>query len=58
MTEQLNNILEDLDSKIANIVDELEDLQSGYDIGDKEEDMAKAQDFIDELEHIRGLINL
>lgn len=57
MTEQLNTIKEDLDSKIADIIDKLEELMSQYDIGDLEEDMEEAQDYIDKLEDIRGDIN-
>jgi len=57
MKEQLNTIKEDLDSKIANIIDNLEELMSQYDIGDDEADMEEAQDYIDKLEEIRGDIN-
>ena len=57
MTEQLNTIKEDLDSKIADIIDHLEELQSQYDVGDSEDDMEEAQDYIDKLEEIRGDIN-
>ncbi len=57
MKEQLNTIKEDLDSKIANIIDNLEELMSQYDIGDDETDMEEAQDYIDKLEEIRGDIN-
>jgi len=57
MTEQLNAIKEELDSSIANIIDKLEELQSQYDVGDSEDDMEEAQDYIDKLEEIRGDIN-
>ena len=57
MEEQLNTIKEDLDSKIANIIDNLEEMISSYDIGDSEETMEEAQDYIDKLEEIRGDIN-
>jgi len=57
MKDQLNTIKEDLDSKIANIIDNLEEMISSYDIGDSEETMEEAQDYIDKLEEIRGDIN-
>jgi len=57
MKDQLNTIKEDLDSKIANIIDNLEEMMSSYDIGDSEETMEEAQDYIDKLEEIRGDIN-
>ena len=36
---------------------DLEEMMSSYDIGDDEETMAEAQDYIDKLEEIRGDIN-
>lgn len=55
--ERLREILETLDSALAKAVDDLEGLQSEYDIGDSEEDMETAQDYIDAIEAIRGDIN-
>ncbi len=54
---RLREILETLDSALANAVDDLESLMSEYDVGDDEEDMETAQDYIDAMEAIRGDIN-
>ena len=54
MAKQLETILEDLDSKIASIIDDLEWLQGDTD----DETYEEAQDYIDNLEHIRGQINI
>ncbi len=51
MTKKYFDLLEELDSKLSYIVDELEQL-----IEDEEDDQVRL-DFIDELEHIRGIIN-
>ena len=51
MTKKYFDLLEELDSKLSYIVDELEQL-----IEDEEGDQVRL-DFIDELEHIRGVIN-
>lgn len=54
MTKAYFDILEKLDSSLAQIIDELEDeKQNQTDYEDEE----VAQDFIDELEAIRGVIN-
>ena len=54
MTKKYFDLLENLDSKLASIIDQLEDelLNQEY-----EEDGEVCRDFIDELEHIRGVIN-
>ena len=54
MTRKYFDLLEDLDSKLASIIDQLEDEKSNQ---DDYEDEEWCQDFIDELEHIRGIIN-
>ena len=51
MTKRYFDLLEELDSKLAYIIDELEQL-----IEDEEDEQGKL-DFIDELEAIRGVIN-
>ena len=51
MTKRYFDLLEELDSKLAYIIDELEQL-----IEDEEDDQVRL-DFIDELEAIRGVIN-
>ena len=54
MTKRYFDLLEELDSKLADIIDRLEDEQQAqvYD-----EDGEVCQDFIDSLEEIRGVIN-
>ncbi len=54
MTKKYFDLLEELDSKIAYIVDELEQER---DEQTDEEDEEAVTDFIEELEHIRGIIN-
>jgi len=54
MTKKYFDILEGLDSKLANTIDELEDEKHNQ---QDEEDEEALQDFIDELEAIRGIIN-
>ena len=51
MTKRYFDLLEELDSKLAYIIDELEQL-----IEDEEDDEVRL-DFIEELEAIRGIIN-
>ncbi len=54
MTKKYFDLLEELDSFIASKIDELEDeLQNQVD----DEDVEFGNDFIEELEHIRGIIN-
>ena len=54
MTKKYYDLLEELDSFIACKIDELEDeLQNQED----DEDVEYGNDFIEELEHIRGIIN-
>ena len=55
--EKLVELFETLDSHIAQSIDSIEELMSSYDEGDSEEDMEEAQDMIDSLEEIRGVIN-
>ncbi len=55
--EKLVELFETLDSHIAQSIDSIEELMSQYDEGDSEEDMEEAQDMIDSLEEIRGVIN-
>ena len=52
MTKRYFDLLEELDSKLAYIIDELEQLNE-----DEEDDEEVCQDFINELESIRGVIN-
>ena len=54
MTKRYFDLLEELDSKLADIIDQLEDEQQAqhYD-----EDVEVCKDFIDSLEEIRGVIN-
>ncbi len=54
MTKRYFDLLEELDSKLAYIVDELEQEIHNQPY---EEDEEVCQDFIDELETIRGVIN-
>ena len=54
MTKRYFDLLEELDSFIANKIDELEDEIQAQPY---EEDEEVAKDFIDELEAIRGIIN-
>lgn len=53
MSEQLNKILETLDSAIAKAVEDLEWLEGDTTISEAE----VCLDWIEELEHIRGLVN-
>ncbi|SFV70928.1 hypothetical protein MNB_SM-5-479 [hydrothermal vent metagenome] len=54
MTKRYFDLLEELDDFIACKIDELEDeLQNQLD----DEDVENGNDFIEELEHIRGIIN-
>ena len=54
MTKKYFDLLEELDSKLSYIIDELE---MEKDNQEDEEDGEVARDFIDELEAIRGVIN-
>ena len=54
MTRKYFDLLEELDSKLASIIDQLEDEKQNQ-ADDEDEDWC--QDFIDELESIRGVIN-
>ena len=54
---KLMELFETLDSHLAQSIDSIEELMSQYDEGDSEEDMEEAQDMIDSLEEIRGVIN-
>jgi len=54
MTKRYFDILEKLDSQLANTIDELEDERDNQ---TDDEDSEAVQDFIDELEAIRGTIN-
>ena len=54
MTKKYFDILEVLDSKLADIIDQLEDeLQ----VQEYDEDKEVCRDFIDSVEEIRGVIN-
>ena len=54
MTKRYFDLLEELDSKLAYIVDELEQEKDNQ---TDDEDEEAVQDFIDELEAIRGIVN-
>ena len=54
MTKRYFDILESLDSKLAETIDQLED---ELNIQEYDEDGEVCQDFIDSLEAIRGVIN-
>ena len=54
MTKKYFDILESLDSKLSEIIDQLEDELNTQEY---EEDSEVCQDFIDSLEAIRGVIN-
>ena len=54
MTKKYFDILEELDSKLSEIIDRLEDEQHNQPF---EEDEEVCLDFIEELEAIRGVIN-
>ena len=54
---KLLEIFETLDSDIAKAIDNIEGEMALYDIGDSEDDMEAAQDMLDSLEAIRGVIN-
>jgi len=54
MTKRYFDLLEELDSKLSHIVDELEQEKDNQ---EDDEDEEAVQDFIDELEAIRGIIN-
>ena len=54
MTKTYFDLLEELDSKLSDIIDRLEDER---DIQEDYEDEEVAQDMLDSLEAIRGVIN-
>ena len=54
MTKRYFDLLEELDSKLSDIIDQLEDEQHNQPY---EEDEEVCRDFIEELEAIRGVIN-
>lgn len=54
MTKKYFDLLEELDSKVADIIDRLEDELHAQKY---EEDGEVCRDFIDSLEAIRGVIN-
>jgi len=54
MTKRYFDLLEEIDSFIASKIDALEDELQNQ---DDDEDVEFGNDFIEELEHIRGIIN-